>query len=159
MKIIEKDLLSVEEGYILDQRNCFVMGSGVAKAIIDKYPIVLTQFNRMVKRRDRENWKLLGDICPVSVGENLISVGLFGQYDYGTDYRRTEYGSFAEALKTFRERYIYSHDYISDYNIGEMPVYMPYKIGCDRGGGDWNIIQQIVEEYLPQTVFCKLPKK
>jgi len=34
-------------------------------------------------------------------------------------------------------------------------VYIPYKIGCDLAGGDWNIIEKIIEEDFPDAIIVR----
>jgi hypothetical protein len=92
----------------------------------------------------------MGGAQRVEINPNLSVVNLFGQFDIGNDYRRTEYGSIHQALK--RVRYRHLNDKID--------IYIPYKMGCDRGGGDWNIVYDIIKTLLDnddRTIYiCRL---
>jgi hypothetical protein len=145
MNIITKDITTVEFGVIVHQVNCQgVMGSGVAKALRDKWPKIYDSY------RDAE--KLLGNIDVCEIKENLYVVNLFGQDEYkrGIDDhwdRFTSYGAWELALPRLR-------DYIIRNGLPDM-IYFPYNVGCDRGGGDWRIISAMIEEHFPDAIFCK----
>ena len=60
---------------------------------------------------------------------------MFGQLNYGYDGKLyTNYESLERAFK-----------YISRY-LRNKSIAIPYKIGCCRGGGDWNIVYKMIEE-------------
>jgi hypothetical protein len=158
MKTIEQNILDVTEGYILHQVNAMgKMNSGVAKAIRDKYPKVFSEYEKecYAANQDKGLWSLMGYAQLVEVTNKLCVVNLFGQYDYRKNefdiQRYTEYGSFHNAIKEF--------DNLTNFirKTEHRQVYLPYKIGSDRGGADFDIIQQIVQEYIPDAIFCKLP--
>jgi hypothetical protein len=143
MKIIEKDILTVEKGIICHQVNCQkTMGSGIAKQIREKWPLV---YDRYI-----EFDNILGNLQLEEVSTDLFVANLFGQNNYGYDGKRyTSYGAWERALPLLKKC---STELI-------LPVYFPYKVGCDRGGGDFRIIEAMIEEYFPDAIFCKLPAK
>jgi O-acetyl-ADP-ribose deacetylase (regulator of RNase III) len=151
IKEIQKDVTTVEKGVILHSVNAMgVMGSGVALAIKNKWPKVNSEYVELYNFYKDQPWQLMGGAQRVEINPNLSVVNLFGQFDIGTDYRRTEYGSIHQALK--RVRYRYLNDKID--------IYIPYKMGCDRGGGDWNIVYDIIKTLLDndnRTIYiCRL---
>lgn len=157
MKIINKDITTIESGIIVHQVNCQgVMGSGVAKAIRDKWSQVFGLYKEYIQHTKycyqtlKKYWntvELLGSIQTVRINENIIIINLFGQDYYGIDGKRyTSYGAWEEALPTIKKY----------CNLETLPVYFPYNIGCDRGGGDWRIISAMIEEYFPDAIFCKI---
>ena len=153
VEIIDKDLTTAIQGYILHQSNCFGMGSGIAKQLIHKYPKVHTDHQKLVKKHVYEEWKLLGTAQTIKVSDNpLYIVNLFGQYDTGTDYRRTEYGSIHVALMAFYAEHLNS-------NFEFPNVYLPMKMGCNLGGGSWDIVLSIIKEvfkdYQGHVYICK----
>lgn len=160
MKIIEKDITTVEFGVIVHQVNCQgVMGSGVAKALRDKWPQIYETYRKMYENfmfGDKYNDDdLLGKIDVCEIKENLYVVNLFGQRDYRSNHqvskRFTSYGAWEKALPKL-------DSYIVDNGLPER-IYFPYNAGCDRGGGDWRIISAMIEEYFPDAIFCKLESK
>lgn len=152
MKIIEKDITTIDFGVIVHQVNCQgVMGSGVAKALRDKWPKIFDSYKTMCN----VYLSLLGKIDVCEIKENLYVVNLFGQNDYRSNHqlskRFTNYGAWEVALPSLR-------NYIEDNGLPER-IYFPYNVGCDRGGGDWRIISAMIEEYFPDAIFCKLESK
>jgi hypothetical protein len=124
------------------------MGSGLAKSLRDKWPIVYDDYKkycdktieiakpRFGKVADLGN---LGSVCFSKVGEDLYVVSMFAQYDYnrnGARNKQTEYFSFLQAIENF----------IGYYLKNRLPIYFPFNIGCDRGGADWDIISSIIEQ-------------
>ena len=143
MTIIEKDILTVESGIICHQVNCQgVMGSGIALAIKNKWPVVFDEYNRYVK--SNKDFTFLGKLQIVDVGRKLSVANIFGQLYFGGSERQTDYGALNRAFAALG---LYE---------GEQ-IYFPYKFGSDRGGGDWNIVSQMIEHYIPTAIICKLP--
>jgi hypothetical protein len=156
IKEIQKDITTVEKGVILHSVNAMgVMGSGVALAIKNKWPKVYDDYVGLLKLYKAKPWKLVGDTQCIEIDENLFVMNLFGQYDFGTDYRRTEYGSIRYGLRAIR----YSGWY-ARYELEKRDIYIPYKMGCDRGGGDWNIVYDMIKTILDndeRTIYiCRL---
>lgn len=113
------------------------MGSGVAKTVREKYPEVYNEYHRLCD--STEPSKLLGDHQIVKTPHRQAPViNLFGQMNFGYDGQTyTDYHSFTESLtNACKELKI-------TYNLNK--VVMPYKIGCCRGGGDWDIVLRILK--------------
>ena len=130
--------------------NCQgVMGSGVALAIKNKYPNHFNDYINAVKLNRGISSDLLGKITDDPSKEDKI-LGMFTQDFYGKDGKR--YVNYAAIGSAFRE--------VSDYLSGDpddsfCPLGIP-KIGAGLGGGDWNIIEQIINDaslYYPIWVY------
>ena len=133
------DLLKAKEDgvqYIVHQVNCQgVMGSGIAKQIKDKYPIVYEEFMRNYKYNDKPQ---LGQIDPIKIANDFYIINLYGQEDYGYDGKRyTSYDAFWNALNLMKE-----------ILPAESIIAFPYGIGCGLGGANWNIIKTMIDEVL-----------
>jgi hypothetical protein len=142
IKEIQKDVTTVESGVVLHQVNCLgVMGSGVALAIKNKWPKVYQRYVELHDQYSSQQWRLLGMAQRVKADRDVAVVNLFGQYDCGSGQRFTEYGSLGTALNEFSSGL---------WEIGHETedIYIPYKMGCDRGGGDWNIVYDMIETLL-----------
>lgn len=150
MKIIEKDILTVESGIICQQVNCQqVMGSGVAKVIRDKWPIVFKEYLREFK--DKLDFEMLGRYQYINVGQKLYICNIFGQLHYGTDKQRyTDYSALNTAFKNIKQE---------KDQLGNLDIYFPYRFGSDRGGADWSIVSKMIDFYFPNAIICKLPEK
>lgn len=118
-----------EVDYLLHGANCFsTMGSGIAASIKKTFP--------KAYEADRQYGltpiQRIGDYTEAMIG-NLTVVNLYCQYDYGTDYRRFEYGSFKSALSFF----------CSDHVLGGKTIGLP-KIGCGLGKAKWDLVEAIL---------------
>lgn len=115
--------------------NCQgVMGSGIALQIKNRVPAAYYHY-----MHDHENDVLR--LGTVSSGE--IVVNLAAQNLYGREKRQLNYGALACGLST-----------ISGIS-GEFEVVVPYLMGCDRAGGDWEIVSEMLEFYLGDFTVCK----
>lgn len=139
IKIVKGDLLKVEKGIIVHQVNCQkTMGSGIALSIRKKYPSHYIQYLQTEPQ--------LGQIIITPINQKLFIIGLYGQDHYGRSGRFTDYFAFesgCESIEAFRQ-------------TCSLPVYFPFKIGCNRGGGDWKPIYSIIERTIPSSTILKL---
>ncbi len=145
LKVINKDITTVKEGIIGHQVNLQgVMGSGLALQIKNKWPSVFTRYTEWV-----EQGASLGDVLMVPVSDEttfLYVANLAGQDNYGSRGCDTDYDGLKEALIKL--------GLFSRYHSAQ--IYLPYKIGSCRGGGDWNIVEDIILETCPEAILCKL---
>lgn len=127
---IKGNLLDSNVNYICHQVNCQkVMGAGIAKQIADRWP--------QVKEEYQANNASLGHISMTLVGERQAVINMYAQYNCGTDKRYTDYEAFYSCLEKI-------HDATKDTSI----IGFPYGIGCGLGGGDWDIIEKMIEKVL-----------
>jgi O-acetyl-ADP-ribose deacetylase (regulator of RNase III) len=146
MKIQVGNILEeVTSGIILQQVNCQgVMGSGFAKAILDKYPEVYKQFRNLSQRflsQDPSGASLLGECQLVRVAPDLFVANLFGQQYYGrTGAKYTKYDALDSSL----------HFLANLKDELNLPIHHP-DIGCGLGGGKWSIVSAIISENLGES--------
>lgn len=134
MKMIVKDILTVKQGIIVQQVNCRgAMGAGLAKRIRQAYPQVYTSYMKACSMYTPN--QLLGMIQFIRVADDLFICNFFTQLNFGfgvakvfTDYTAFELALNKLALKIDRD----------------MPIYIPYKIGCGLAGGDWKVIKELI---------------
>ena len=103
---IHKDILKVQEGVICHQVNCLGAVGGLAQDIAKKWPKNKDEYKQYVwdtAAKEGHGVFALGTSCNVHVEPNLYIANLFGQYDYGRDYRRTEYLAIKSALEAVRD--------------------------------------------------------
>lgn len=133
------DVTTVERGIIPHGVNCRGrMGSGVAKVIRNKWPVVFDQYSIIPTGP-----KSLGvaQLVPIKSNE-LYVVNCFTQVNYGADGRR--YASLEAVATTLRSTFIWARDL-------NLPIYMP-KIGAGLGGLSWDegvepVITSLVTEF------------
>jgi len=142
------DLLTSKAELLLHQVNCKgVMGSGVAKAIRDKWPIVYEKYRSFYEKEVEQNKKptsaLLGLVLPVSISSTQKVMNLFGEDCYGYDGKRhTSYDAIYDCLEK-------TASYCVEKNV--KTIALPYKMSSDRGGADWNVIMAMVESTFKNT--------
>ena len=137
MTIIHGDILDFTNGYLLHQVNAIgVAGKGLALALRLRYPeafIPYVDFCRSFKEQS------LGEY--VMGGRQPRIVHIIGQPRPGPC---TDYAAAERAMKEFAER-----------NLRQIPVAVPFGMGCGLGGGDWAIYSQILERHLPKALVYK----
>ena len=137
VKIRVGNLLNAKEDVICHQVNCQgVMGSGVAKAIREKWPEVYESYRACVDINDHE---LLGNVLIVPINCGFQSVAnMFAQNLYGYDGNRyTSYDAFYKCLEEIR-----------DGVTRHCSIAFPYNIGSDRGGASWKVIYAMICDVL-----------
>ena len=139
----KSDITKSKAQIICHQVNCQgVMNSGVAKAIKDKWIMVYYMYKQLCN-----DGKGVPGTCQVIHIDSLTRnthcdqyvANIFGQNKYGYDGKRyTNYEAVYSALEDLK-KFIKIHKVVTE-------IAFPYKFGCDRGGGNWNIIFTMIEE-------------
>ena len=89
IKNINGNLLDSTAEFIVHQVNCLgVMGSGVARAIRDKWPVVYDEYSKLFQNTAEWTSHLLGKIQIIKISDTQSVVNLFAQSNYGYDGRR-----------------------------------------------------------------------
>lgn len=144
MKILKKDLTTISSGIILHQVNCQgKFASGLAGSIRQKYPEVYLSYMNFCQTYGKHN--LLGKFDDVHVSDSLVIVNCFSQEFYGYDGRR--YTDYYSIRKIFGDVY---------KKFGDKEYFAPVRYGCGLGGGDWNIVSEIILEQIPSITFCEI---
>ena len=125
--------------------NCQgVMGSGIALSIKQIYPKAYEAY----KHAEKDGGLKLGEISYVGLSRNekpFVIFNLNGQNLYGSGNRHVNYEAIYTALEDMR-------------NICDMAkmepnptVGFPKMMGAARAGGNWNIIERMIEDDLEIT--------
>ena len=133
--IIEGDLLETEAEVIVHQVNCMgKMGSGVAKAIRDKWPIVYEKYHELFYQ---DFFVVKLGICqPVKVSDTQRVINMFSEENYGYDGKMyTSYDAVNECFGKIRK-------YMESNGLKTMAI--PYKMSCVRGGANWDAIMALL---------------
>lgn len=139
MPIIHKegDLFTTTATIIAHQVNCQgKMGSGVALQVKQKYPSAYEMYLSECQKENKP-FKPLGLIQIISQSDGHIICNMFAQDNYGYDGK--QYTDTAALRSCFNILKYYAL-------TGKYSVAIPYKIGCCRGGADWdNEVYPIIE--------------
>lgn len=138
IKHIKCNIFESGADVILHQVNCYgVMGSGVAKQVREKYPRVFERYKRLCDNHSDDRSFLLGLAQCVKVGEENYVVNLFAQNNFGFDGKcYTYYKALQQCLESVRDYALFAGKTIA----------IPYRMSCNRGGGDWNIVYKMIED-------------
>ena len=138
------DITEAPEAVIAHGVNCQnVMGSGVAKALYQKWPKVKEEYHahsvkfEAVYINGQED--ALGCVSHVEVGEGKTVLNCFTQEFYGRD--KKVYVSYQAIRDCFEAINLHFSDEI---------VAIP-QIGCGLAGGDWETVKNIINEMTPDT--------
>lgn len=119
---------------LLHCANCFhIMGGGIARVISSKYPAAY----KADKSTPYGSRMKLGTYSKASTQYGDI-INLYGQYDIGIDKIRVEYNAIKIGMR------LINRDYAGK------KICLP-KIGSSLAGGDWNIINKIINESTPNV--------
>ena len=123
---LQKDITTIDRGIILHGCNCQgVMGSGVAKALRDKWPQIFLPYEGLCHAFRNKQHLLLGNVCFVDIDNQLVIGNMFTQQYYGKDGK--VYADIFAIVNGIEKT-------ITSVLVSKMklPVYMP-KIGCGLG--------------------------
>ena len=127
-------MLNGEIDKLIHVTNCQgSMGSGVAWEIRNRVPDAYIAYKALEEGRGLA----LGD---TSYGGDVFNLN--GQQYYGTDGRRyLNYGALAQGLMEVAD--CWAREARPGVTLG-----LPYLMGCDRAGGDWAIVSEMIEHIL-----------
>lgn len=134
-------LLQGEVDVVLHVCNCQgVMGSGVAKVVKEKVPEAYKAYMKSYYNHSEK-----GDMLGItSQGGGVVN--LHAQEYYGYDGKRyLDYGALAQSLTLASSMLVATvPDELTEY----LTIAIPYKMGSDRAGGDWQVVQELVQGLL-----------
>lgn len=100
---------------------------------------VFKQYKNACNNAEKSS-ELLGCILPVNINQNQQIINLFAQDRYGYDGEKyTDYEALQRCLNT-----------LNLLSIHNKSIAIPYKMSCDRGGGDWEKVSKIIAETLSE---------
>jgi len=110
--------------------NCGAWGAGFTKSISKRWPLAEEHYRRL-------GMFGLGQNQLVQVGPGFYVCNMIAQDGLGVDRRRLSYDALDSCLSTLRGS-AFHH---------EASVQMP-RIGAGLGGGEWSIIEAMIEHHL-----------
>lgn len=137
IKIIEGNLFDTKANIICHQANAQgIMGSGVALQVKQLYPKVYLSY-----KKDYDNGLLkLGYVNFCSNGKNQLIANMIGQEKYG--YDGSKYTNYDKLQECFDKVVFCAYNEFDKKPI----IAFPYLMSCHRGGGDWNIVYDMIEK-------------
>lgn len=130
IEYIKQNILTSDETIILHGCNCLgVMGAGIALQIKNQFPHVYQEY----KKEYDTNGLVLGSVQYVSSNDKLF-INAMTQKNVGGG-RQISYDAIESCFHTVNK------------DLSNNRVAMPM-IGAGLGGGNWNVIEKIIEETL-----------
>ena|SRR5699024_3076877 len=141
---VKGDLLESDCNVIVHQANCFAsMGGGIARQIAQRYPSVLKadcDYHIAIGDAARMGHYSYADVDGPHGTVKIIN--LYSQYNYGRG-KQTNNMMFELGLDQILTK-------IKSSGQENIKIGLPFKIGCGLAGGDWNIIEAIIERLADQ---------
>lgn len=137
MKIVTKvgNLLGVTEGHLISGCNAQgVMGSGVALAIKNKYPLAYQDYRDIYEDEGLE----LGTAYPYMPSTKLVIWNAITQEYYGQPGRNCSYDAIETCFADINAAVLSLDEVVKEIHI---PL-----LGAGLGGGNWEIIREIIEQ-------------
>lgn len=150
IKHIKCDIFESGANIVCHQVNCQgVMGSGIAKQVKEKYPEVYEDYKTFCNAYKHNPSLILGSCLPHATREEYDTnfggiVNLFAQENFGYD------GKCYTDYKALRQCLAYVNEHAGWFD--DKTVAIPYLMGCYRGGGDWNVVYEMIEEVFDDDI-------
>lgn len=135
--VIKKDITTVETGVLVNGVNCQAkMGSGVAKAYLDKWPEVKEEY--MFFHPDD---MVLGKFEPVMINKKLYVANCWTQEFYGYDAK--QYANLGAILASVSQAALFAK------KLG-VDLFTPW-VGCGLGGLHKEEVKNVLNEIARYT--------
>ncbi len=146
LKYYNGDIFTSDADIICHQVNCKgVFEKGLDGQIRKLFPEVEKTYKLLTKQwqeqADGRTGALLGRVSAQPVqkdGRWFLIANLYGQDDYGKDKVYTDYRALEQAVQEIRD--------FADARDKQEKIAFPYMIGCSNAGGDWEVVQGILEK-------------
>ena len=158
LRHVTGDIFDVTTGIIAHQVNCRgVMGAGIAREIARRFPKAESDYKARCARNrhydpDGHPASLLGKVemslvrpfNTTTPESGLFIANVFGQIHPRFGPRQTNYGAVADAFESLRFH-------------TDIPLYVPWGMGCGLAGGDWTVYSEIIEHFRPDATVVQRP--
>lgn len=141
VKDIQADIFTVPTDALIHQANCFhTMGSGIARFIREKFPEAYAA-DCATARGDKSKLGTFSFTKVISPGYPKIKfiINLYSQFDFSAYERHTRYDAMVDGLTAIR------NSVRSKAKGKKVTLTLPFRIGSNRGGGDWRVVRAIIE--------------
>lgn len=142
---IKCDLFEAPVEIICHSCNCFhTFGLGLAKEIKQRFP----EAYEADLKTPKGNLSKVGTVSIARINREGVKVkyviNCYTQFKYGKGERHTDYEAMYTCLETIRAKVTNS----------KLRIGIPYRMGCNLGGADWEIVRQMIF-----SVFGDTPKQ
>ena len=151
LNTINKDILTVEKGIIVQQVNAVgKTGAGLSGAINTKYPMVKEHY---LNKLELTPYYKLGEVIFTQVDNELWVASIVGQLNVGTWIVQTDFDALAKGLREVAE---FAEE-------KQLEVFCPFYMSSSLAGGStqqtkqetWAKVSELIESILPKATICK----
>ena len=128
--------------------NQGVMGSGIALQIKEQFPEAYKNY----KSYEKLHGLKLGTISMYCLPNESAIMNFHAQDGYGSGKRFLNYEAFYQCLEELRSLFDWKG------NLDWKTVGFPKLIGCDRAGGNWKIVETMIEQVFPDAIIVEYSK-
>jgi len=147
MITIKGNILAVKNGFICHQVNCRgMLDSKLSESIANVWPRLLTDYIQAFRTGKLE----LGQVIFTTINLNRLHIAtLCAEEDSGAYMRKLSYPALGSCLQKVE-------DWYKMVGLKKLPVYIPWKIGCNSSGGDWHVVSEIIKREISNAIVVKL---
>lgn len=146
IKHIKCDIFKSGANMICHQVNCQgVMGSGIARQVREKYPVVYEEYKRRCDIYASEDLLGMAQFVGTARKYNTPFLGIFNLYaqeKFGYDGK--QYTDYTALYKCFEQL----KGSIPNLKGEKYVIAIPYMMSCCRGGANWEIVYGIIKDVL-----------
>lgn len=136
---IKNDIFFVGADAIIHQANCqHAMGSGIARFIADNFPEAKVADDATPLGESKLGTFSIAKVNNPKYSKVKYIINLYSQCNISKSLRMTSYDAMTTGLEAIR-------DAIKAKKKEPVILSIPYRIGSNRGGGDWRVVRQIIE--------------
>lgn len=131
------DIFKGTEDIIIHGCNCFhTMGGGIAYQVQKLYPGAYREDKRTIKgdKNKLGTYSYFQTKNIFNTDKDIFIINAYTQYSFGTEKTHADYKSIEEVMIK-----------INNHFKEPLTISMP-KIGCGLAGGNWNIVEKIIEK-------------
>ena len=124
------------------------MGAGLAQKIAKKWPECFQLYHSHCKWFvDGHEHELMGTWVPYRVSDKLIICNAIAQATVGRHQQQTDYDAWHQLCRKLEQQ-----TRTNNKRTGQnWTIHMPDKIGCGLGGGDYDTMHAIFEQYFGES--------
>lgn len=137
----EHAIQKIDDIIVCHQVNCHgVMGAGLALQVRHQFPNVFAEYQLLCDARQPADLLGLIQMVPAFRAGSMVPefsiANIFSQLGYGRDKRHTDYEAMEHAFEWLAKSFPNS------------TFRIPYRMGCGLGGGNWEIVEDIIHRTL-----------
>lgn len=157
VEYIQSDIFDAPIDVLVHSCNCMgIMGSGIAAQVKSLYP---EAYEKDCKTKPSDPAKL-GTYTSVKTTSRpdyrpSYIVNLYGQFQISGTKKETSYDAIDSGLRLLKNN-------MEKKGLQNMVIGIPWKLGSNRGGGSWRVVEAIIRDIFEdgnfRVLICQRPE-